>query len=660
MDNIKKKIDELRKQIIKHNVLYYAEGTPKISDEAYDVLIKELKKLEKEYPEYASSGSPTGTVGSPIPDKFSKVKHTAPMLSLESVNDEEGALRFDKTCRKEAGDDVGYMCEPKLDGISIELVYEDGEFVRGSTRGNGMIGEDVTLNLKTIKNIPLKLKTKNPPERIAVRGEVVMHISDFNELNKQQVKNGKEPFANPRNVAAGSMRQLDHKITGERKLHVYCYRILDLTDKMPVTQEETLKVLESYEFQVSPKTKYCRKIEEAIAYHHNMETQRDDLDYEIDGIVIKVDSTLHQAKLGMRTTNPKWAVAYKFKARKEITRVEDIVVQVGRTGVLTPLAFLQSVDISGVTVSRATLHNMDQVERLGVKIGDYVKVERAGDVIPYITEVVIKKRTGSEKTFHMPKNCPSCGTPLEKEDVFYRCPAGLSCPAQVKEAISHYASKDAADIEGLSDKTVEQLFDNGIIKRTSDIYGLKKEELLVLEGWKEKKTNNLLNAIKKAKDISLDRFIFALGIRNVGRHIAAVLADRFGNLENIMSAKEEELMLIKEIGPEIAKSIKTFFSGKKNLKEIKKLKESEIIIKKWKKKIGKLTGKRIVFTGTLQKTTRQEAKKLVEKEGGEVLSSVGPSTDILVAGEKAGSKLTQAKKLGIKIFTEEELLKLIK
>ncbi|MDP8299892.1 MAG: NAD-dependent DNA ligase LigA [Candidatus Tantalella remota] len=658
--SIKTKIEELRKEIRRHNKLYYTEGAEEISDAKYDAMIQELRALEKEHPEYASPDSPTQAVGAPIPDKFVKVKHVAPLLSLESVNDSDGAERFDKTCRKETEKDINYICEPKLDGISIELVYEEGKFLRGSTRGDGTTGEDVTLNLKTIPNIPAILKGKNVPERLAVRGEVMMHIKDFQQLNKRQLADGKEPFANPRNVAAGSMRQLDYRITAERKLRVYCYRILDISTKMPVTQEEALRSLKDLGFQTSPGVKHCRNIAGAIAYHHKMEEERNDLDYEIDGIVIKVNDVSLQDELGMRTTNPKWAVAYKFKARKEITRVENIVVQVGRTGVLTPVALLQPVEVGGVTVSRATLHNMDQIKELDVRIGDHVKVERAGDVIPYITEAIKEKRTGKETAFHMPKECPSCGSRVEVEDVFYRCPAGLGCPAQLKEAMAHYASKGAVDIDGFSDKTVDLLYDKGLIKSISDIYTLKREDLLELEGWKEKKTDNVLQAIGKAKNVTLDRFVYGMGIKNVGKHISRVLAERFGTLENLMSSSKEDLLSLNEIGPEIAEGIVSFFSGKKNIEEIDKLRNNGVsILPQVISTEGKLAGKKVVFTGSLQTVTRSQAKKIVEAEGGEASSSVSASTDLVVAGEKAGSKLEDARKKGIKIITEEEFRNLV-
>lgn len=656
----KKRISELRKELKKHNDLYYTKGEPLISDAKYDELMRELKELEKKHPEYASSDSPTRTVGAPVPEKFAKVRHSLPMLSLESINKEDDAEHFGRTCEKELGGEVGYMCEPKLDGLSIELVYEGGIFVKGATRGDGVMGEDVTLNLKTIDSVPERLHGKNVPERLAVRGEVMMHIGDFQKLNKRETEAGGEAFANPRNAAAGSMRQLDPRITAGRKLHVYSYQILASSGEMPPTQEKVLAFLKELGFTVAPGGRLARGIKDAIAYHHDLEKKREDLDYEIDGVVIKVNSLEDQEKLGMRTNNPKWAVAYKFEPRKEITRVEDIVVQVGRTGVITPLALLKPVEVGGVTVSRATLHNMDQIEKLGVKVGDYVKVERAGDVIPYISEVIKGKRTGSEKNFHMPEKCPVCGTPVEKEDVFYRCPAGLSCPGQLKEAIAHYASKDAADIEGFSDKTVEQLYEKGLIKDVADIYTLKKEDLLELDGWKEKKTENILTAIEKSKHISLERFVYALGIKNVGRHIAGLLAEKFGSVEKLMGATKDELTAIKEIGPETADSITAFFSARRNGSEIEKLIGNGVkITVRAKSSDGKLSGKRVVFTGSLRTMSRSQAQKLVEAEGGEASSGVSSTTDFVVAGEDAGSKLEEAKKKGIKIISEEEFLKIL-
>ncbi len=656
---IKKRIKELRREILRHNRLYYTEGNPEISDSRYDKVMSELKELEKNYPEYLEKDSPSQTVGAPVPEKFEKVAHAAPMLSLESINSEAEAIRFDQSSRKESGQDVDYVCEPKLDGLSIELLYENGVFVRGSTRGDGRNGEDVTLNLKTISDVPRDLKN-DPPDLLAVRGEVIMHIRDFNELNRKKAEMAEDTFANPRNVAAGSLRQLDWKITAQRKLHVYCYEILAISGKAPLTQREALDMLKGYGFKIVPDARACRDINEAIRYHHELESKRNDLNYEIDGVVFKINGVETQKALGARTNNPKWAVAYKFEPRKEITRVEDIIVQVGRTGVLTPLALLQPVEVGGVLVSRASLHNMDQVARLGIKIGDHVKIERAGDVIPYVSEVVKNKRSGGEKDFHMPKNCPSCGTHLQKEDVFYRCPAGIACSAQVKEAITHYASKGAVDIEGFSEKTVGLLFDIGLVRSVSDVYKLKREDLLRLEGWKDKRTSNILEAIERSKHVQLARFIYGLGIRNVGQHIAVLLADKFGSLEKISSAKYDELIEIKEIGPEIALSIVSFFKEKSNMDEIDKLIKNGVVVnheKRWGR--GKLNGKKIVFTGSLGTMTRSEAKRIVEAEGGEVVSSVGSSVDLVVLGENPGSKLDEAKKKGIKILSEEEFKKML-
>ncbi|MDD5488422.1 MAG: NAD-dependent DNA ligase LigA [Candidatus Omnitrophica bacterium] len=659
-ENIKKRIERLKKEILEHNRLYYTEGAPSISDSAYDGLMAELKELEKGHPEYATQDSPTRTVGAPVTDKLKKVRHIVPMLSLESVNAEDGATRFDWTCEKEAGHMSGYVCEPKFDGMSIELVYEKGELARGVTRGDGFIGEDVTLNVRTISNVPKKLKGKNVPDLLSVRGEVMMHISDFQELNRKQAEKGRDMFANPRNVVAGSMRQLDPEVTAARKLHVYVYQIMDISDGMPGTQKEALKRLTALGFGEAPDIEHCADIREAISYHHRMEEKRERMDYEIDGVVIKVDDIRLQEKLGMRTNNPKWAVAYKFKPRKEITRVENIIVQVGRTGTLTPLALLNPVEVGGVTVSRATLHNMDQIERLGVKIGDYVKVERAGDVIPYISGVLKEKRTGKEKDFRMPSKCPSCGGHIEKEDVFYRCPNGLSCPAQAKEAITHYASKDAADIEGLSEKTVALLYDRDIITGIASLYDIKREDLSALEGFKDRKMANILGAIEKSKDITLDRFLYGLGIKNVGKHIAKLIADKFGTLDRIMAATKEELVEINEIGPEIAESIVEWFSEKHNIAAVGKIQKTGVRIKAVeKKKDGVFSGKKVVFTGTMSAMSRTEAEKLVESMGGQASSSVGPGTDILVAGEKAGSKLDKAKKIGVKVLSEEEFIKMI-
>jgi DNA ligase (NAD+) len=653
--NAAKKIRELRSAIERHNDLYYNRGESEVSDAKYDLMVRQLKDLEAGFPEYSTEGSPTSKVGAPVTSKLARVRHRAPMLSLESVHDEEGARRFDASCRKSLAKKVEYICEPKLDGLSIELVYEKGVFVSGSTRGDGVQGEDVTINLRTVAGVPEELKGEKIPSRLALRGEVIMLIKEFQKLNKKQIEEGKEPFANPRNVAAGSLRQLDPEVTAGRKLQVYCYRVLDISGDMPRTQKDALELMKALGFRPAPDVKVCNEIEQAIEYHHRMEAIRDSLEHEIDGIVIKVNDMDSQGLLGTRTTNPKWAVAYKFRARKEVTRVDDIIVQVGRTGVVTPLALLNPVDVGGVTVSRATLHNMGQISKLGIKIGDKVRVERAGDVIPYISEVVEDGRTGDEKEFRMPSECPSCGTKLTKEDAYYRCPAGLACPAQIKESICHYSSKAAADIEGFSEKSVGFLYEKGLVRKISDIYSVRKEDLIGLEGWKEKKTENLIQAINRSKDMRLDRFIMALGIRNVGRHIARVLAENFGSIEKIMSADEIELTQIKEIGPETAFYIVSFFNDSKNRNEIRQLVSKGVKVRNYEKKTtGRLSGKKIVFTGSLAGMSRETARKRAEEAGALVLSGVSSETDIVVAGDAAGSKMAKARKLGIKVIGEKD------
>lgn len=654
----KKQIEKLRKEIKKHNDLYYSKGAPEISDFKYDALMKELKRLEEKHPEYKAEGSPTQTVGAPVRSGFEKAEHFSPMLSLESVNTESEYRKFDETCKKELGvDSLEFVCEPKLDGLSVELVYENGIFTRGVTRGDGLVGEDVTDNLQVVDNVLKKLKGKKVPGHISVRGEMLIHLEDFKKLNKIRSENGKDVFANPRNAAAGAVRNLDPNVTAERNLDVYCYRILDSSDSIPDTHSEMIRFLAGLGLKVVPGADKFEDIDEVIKYHHDLESKRDSLDYEVDGVVVKVNSLEYQVRLGERTNNPRWAVAYKFEPRKEITKVEDIVVQVGRTGVLTPVALLKPVEVGGVTVSRATLHNMDEIERLDVRAGDYVKVQRAGDVIPKVIEVIREKRNEKLRKFVMPGNCPSCGTKVEKEEVHCRCSAGLGCPAQVKEAMAHYASKDAVNIDGVSVRTVEQLYDEGLISTISDIYRLDKKALMRLEGWKEKKADNVIKSIESSKTVSIDRFMFGLGIRNVGKHIASLLAVKFGSIDNIKGATREELLEINEVGPEIAESVISFFRNRNNLAEIEKLFKYGVSLSS-KVQGGILAGKKIVFTGSLSTLSRSAAKKIVEDEGGEAASSVSKDTDLVVAGEKAGSKLDKARKEGIKIISEEEFLQL--
>ena len=663
-EEAKKRIEELRKLIRHHDYLYYVLNKPEISDAEYDKLMRELQQLEEMYPEFITPDSPTQRVGAPPAEEFKTVAHLKPMLSLDNAFNEEEMRKFDERIKRELGkEDVIYTAEPKLDGLSVELVYENGVFVRGSTRGDGYNGEDVTENLKTIRAVPLRLREGKYgiPRLLAVRGEVIMHIHDFEELNKKLIERGEEPLANPRNAAAGSLRRLDPKETAERPLDIFFYEIMVVEGLKINTQWEALEHLREWGLKTNPLVKRCKNIDEVIEYYNEMKEKREQLSYEIDGIVVKVDNLEDQEKLGIKARSPRWAIAYKFPPREKITQVMDIIVQVGRTGTLTPVALLKPVDVSGVTVSRATLHNFDYIREKDVRIGDWVKVIRAGDVIPEVVEVIKEKRTGKEKIFQMPDKCPVCGSHVVREGAYYRCTGGLSCPAQLKRSIAHYASKGAMDIEGLGPKIVDLLVDKGLVKRISDLYKLTIPDLLRLPGFALKSAKNLIESIEKSKERSLDRFIYALGIPNVGEHMAKVLAERFKTLDNLMNAREIELLAIPEVGPETAKSIVDFFREPKNREEIQRLKELGVkaTFEKMEKKEGILKGKVFVFTGALKSFTREEAKRIVEELGGRAVSNVSRNVDYVVVGENPGSKYERAKQLGLKIINEEEFKKLI-
>ncbi len=663
-EEAKKRIEELRKLIRHHDYLYYVLNKPEISDAEYDKLMRELQQLEEMYPEFITPDSPTQRVGAPPAEEFKTVAHLKPMLSLDNAFNEEEMRRFDERIKRELGkENVIYTAEPKLDGLSVELVYENGVFVRGSTRGDGYNGEDVTENLKTIRAVPLRLREGKYgiPRLLAVRGEVIMHIHDFEELNKNLIERGEEPLANPRNAAAGSLRRLDPKETAERPLDIFFYEIMVVEGLKINTQWEALEHLREWGLKTNPLVKRCKNIDEVIEYYNEMKEKREQLSYEIDGIVVKVDNLEDQEKLGIKARSPRWAIAYKFPPREKITQVMDIIVQVGRTGTLTPVALLKPVDVSGVTVSRATLHNFDYIREKDVRIGDWVKVIRAGDVIPEVVEVIKEKRTGKEKVFQMPDKCPVCGSHVVREGAYYRCTGGLSCPAQLKRSIAHYASKGAMDIEGLGPKIVDLLVDKGLVKRISDLYKLTIPDLLRLPGFALKSAKNLIESIEKSKERSLDRFIYALGIPNVGEHMAKVLAERFKTLDNLMNAREIELLAVPEVGPETAKSIVDFFREPRNREEIQRLKELGVkaTFEKMEKKEGILKGKVFVFTGALKSFTREEAKRIVEELGGRAVSSVSRNVDYVVVGENPGSKYERAKQLGLKIINEEEFKKLI-
>jgi DNA ligase (NAD+) len=660
-----KRIEELRKEIRHHDYLYYVLNKPEISDAKYDRLMEELKGLEEKYPELITPDSPTQRVGAAPLEEFETVRHVKPMLSLDTVLEEEEIRRFDERIKRELDvEDIEYIAEPKLDGLSVELIYENGRFTRGSTRGDGINGEDTTENIKTIKSVPLVLRTKelNPPRMLSVRGEVIMNIADFEEFNKQLIQKGEQPLANPRNAAAGSLRRLDPSETAQRPLDIFFYEILDVEGMDVKTHWDALENFKKWGLKVNPYTEKCRGIDEVIRYHARMAEIREELDYEIDGVVVKVDDLGYQERLGVKARSPRWAVAHKFPPREEETKVMDIMAQVGRTGTLTPVALLKPVDVGGVTVSRATLHNQDFIDEMDVRIGDMVKVGRAGDVIPEVIEVIKTKRTGKEKKFHLPSICPVCGSKVVRVGAFYRCTGGLSCVAQLKRAISHFASKGAMDIEGLGRKNVDLLVDEGLVKSISDLYRLKKEDLVDLPRFADKSAENLVEAIEKSKKRNLARFIYALGIPNVGEHIASVLADEFKSMENLMNVNPEDLQSIYEIGPEIADSVALFFKEERNKREIERMKELGVkatVMTMEMKKPGVLDGKSFVFTGGLRGFSRDEAKRMVEELGGRAVSSVSKATDYVVVGEKPGSKYEKAKKLGVKIIDEEEFRKLI-
>ncbi|MHC1582231.1 MAG: NAD-dependent DNA ligase LigA [Candidatus Syntropharchaeia archaeon] len=659
MKEIKERIEKLRKEINRHNYLYYVLDSPEISDAEYDRLMRELEELERKYPEFITPDSPTQRIGAPPLEEFKTVEHRIPMLSLSSLFSEEEVRDFDRRIKNLLDTEkVEYVAEPKIDGLAVELVYENGIFTIGSTRGDGYRGEDITQNLRTIRSIPLRLLTDNPPSLLEVRGEVYMPIEEFRELNRKIEEEGGKPFANPRNAAAGSVRQLDPSVTASRPLNIFVYGVGVVEGVSWKTHWEVLKSLSELGFRINPNIRLCKDISDVFDFYEWLKEERERLPYEIDGMVVKVnDLSLHE-KLGTTARSPRWAFAYKFPPRQEYTRIKDIVVQVGRTGALTPVAILEPVEIGGVRVSRATLHNEDEIRRKDVRIGDMVIVERAGDVIPEVVGVMKSKRTGKEREFTMPSTCPVCGGEVMKEEAVARC-INPSCPAQLKERIRHFASKGAMDIEGLGPKIIEQLVENNLISDAADLYFLKKEDLLKLERMGDKLAENILGSIEKSKNTTLSRLIYALGIRHVGERIASILAEHFKDLENLKNAKYEDLIEIPEIGPEIARSIISFFAQEGTKRLLKKLGEAGVTYEKEEKKEEILKGKIFVFTGKIS-MPRDEAKRIVESLGGRVTSSVSKKTDYVVVGENPGSKLEDARRLGIKILSEEEFRRMVK
>lgn len=665
-DITEKRIYQLREELEHHNYRYYVLDDPTVTDREYDNLMRELASLEEQFPEFADPNSPTQRVGARPLDAFTSVPHSVPMLSLQNAMTEEEVRDFHKRVTKLLGtDDVEYVMEVKIDGLAVELVYIDGTFTLGSTRGDGYVGEDVTQNLRTIKAIPMRLRTdeRTPlPERLEVRGEVYMGRKEFLALNKRRELTGEPLFANPRNAAAGSIRQLDSRISASRKLNIFCYAAGRVTGVTFSTHMQFLEYLSRWGFRVNfPYTKVCGTIEDVVANFAHVRSLREEMPYEIDGTVIKVNRLDYQSDLGTVSRSPRWAIAYKFEAKEEQTTIEDIIVSVGRTGALTPIALLKPVSVGGVEVSRATLHNEDEIERKDVRVGDAVIVTRAGDVIPEVVRVIDRDRPGREAPFRMPERCPVCNEEVIRPpgEAIRRC-VNINCPAQIKGSIEHFASKRAMDMDGLGTKLVEQLVDRGIIRDVSDLYYIEKETLAGMERMADKSAGNIIDAIKASRKRPFARFIHALGIRQVGEHVAGLLAERFDSMEKLMSADTQTLLAIPEIGPEAATSITTFFRDPKNRETISRILAAGVEFEYRQSGTSKLAGLTFVFTGSLSGMSRDEARARVEELGAKTASSVGKKVSYLVAGEEAGSKLDKARQLGITILTEQEFLELLR
>jgi DNA ligase (NAD+) len=667
-NDLHRTLEALREQIRHHEYRYFVLDEPEITDAQFDQLMNQLKKLEAEHPALITPDSPTQRVGGKPREGFLKAPHSSPMLSLDNTYNVDDLRKWEERVHELAGrEDIEYVCELKLDGMSLALHYEDGKLVRGITRGDGTVGEDVTLNVRTVRSIPLsvskdRLKKAGIPADFEVRGEMLIPLASFKKMNEDREAKGLSKFANPRNATAGTVRQLEPGITAQRRLDYFAYSLLQNGGTYFDRHWKTLNALDAAGFKVNPARTLAGNFDELCTFIQKQETRRASLPYEIDGIVIKVNQTSLQRELGFTGKAPRWAIAYKYAARSGVTKIEDILVQVGRTGKLTPVAALTPVLIGGTTVSRATLHNMDEIGRLGVKIGDWVEVERGGDVIPKITGVIEDKgHLRGKKSFHMPEKCPICGTHVVRTEgeVDYRC-VNVNCPAKLRESILHFASRGVMNIDGMGDALVNQLTDRGIVKNIADVYRLTETDLLKLERMGEKSAQNVLSEIESSKKLPLERVIFGLGIRFVGERTAQFLSEHFGSMDALMNAGEDELIQVNEVGPRIAKSIAEFFREAKNRELIGQLREAGLALVGNKKRRGtKLTGKTFVLTGTMPQYSREEAKKMIEDAGGRVSGSVSKKTDYVVAGEDAGSKLDKAKELGISVIDEKAMEELL-
>lgn len=659
------RIHFLRQELQRHNYRYYVLDDPEVSDAEYDRLYRELQDLETQFPKAITPDSPTQRVGAAPSRAFNTVVHSIPMLSLDNSLNEGEIRAFDDRTRKALHlSTVEYVCEPKFDGLAVELVYENELLTVASTRGDGITGEDVTQNIKTIRAVPLKLYNYNNSSgsRLEARGEVIMEKASLEKLNQQRAQNNESLFANPRNAAAGSLRQLDPAITAARPLDIYFYGIGQADNLSFPSHYEILQYLKKIGLKTNPLTKICLGIEQVIAYHQQMLTRRETLPYDIDGVVVKVNSLALQEKLGIRSRSPRWANAYKFPASQDMTQIIDIKVQVGRTGVLTPVAEMTPVNIGGVVVSRATLHNQDEIDRKDIRIGDWVIIQRAGDVIPEVVQVIHSKRTGGEQKYRLPENCPVCGShAIRPEGEAARRCVNISCPAQIKERIIHFAGKNAMDIEGMGEKLVNQLVDKNILRNVADIYFLTREQLTEMERMAAKSADNIIQAIDNSRSRPLDRILFGLGIRYVGEHVARVLVKAFGAIEKIALASKEELQSVHEIGPQVAGSLVDFFANPENLHILKRLEQSglKLAAEAPVKTVAPLEGTTFVFTGTLQRFSRTECERLVESLGGRAASSVSKNTSYVVVGEAPGSKAAKARDLGVKIINEDEFIALV-